>query len=64
MTSAIGPQIIGSATGNSALALTTPGSPLLYESVPERAGTGTSNPMPVGSGHGGKANGRVIQFLN
>ena len=29
-----------------------------------RPGTGTSSPMPVGSGHGGKANGHAIQFLN
>ena len=64
MTSAIGPQIIASSTGNSALALTTPGLPPPYENALESTDTGMSSPMPVGSGHGGKANGRAIQFLN
>jgi hypothetical protein len=32
--------------------------------VPGGAGTGTFNPMHAGSGHGGKANSRAIQFPN
>jgi hypothetical protein len=64
MTLAILLQIIGSSTGNSAQALTILGSPPRYESVPESVGTGKSSPMPAESGHGGKANGPAIQFLN
>ena len=39
----------------------------LAAAIRERAGkwdTGTSSPMPAGSGHGGRANGRATQFLN
>jgi hypothetical protein len=32
--------------------------------VLESVGTGMSSPMPAESGHGGKANGPAIQFLN
>ena len=63
MTSVIAQQIIGSSTGNSARASTIPGLPPPYGSAPESVGIDTSNRMPVGCGHGGKANGHVIQFL-
>jgi hypothetical protein len=58
------PQIIVSSTGNSAQVLTTLGLPPPYESAPGSLDTDTSSPMPVVFGHGGKANGRAIQFPN